>query len=156
MVRGGGRGRGKGRETKGNGRGKGREMKGNGRGKGRETKKGKGRETKGNGRGKGRERVVNKCHLYSSLQLYKSFLFVILLFQLCTLHVFFKLVVILQTYTHMEIMRWVLVCIIGILTGLVAFGIDMGVKQLFKIKYSQFERGWCVNVRNVRISMAFI
>ncbi len=46
-----------------------------------------------------------------------------------------------QTYTHMEIMRWVLVCIIGILTGVVAFGIDMGVKQLFRLKYYYFEEG---------------
>jgi len=51
---------------------------------------------------------------------------------------------VVQTYTHMEIMRWVLVCIIGILTGLVAFGINVGVKYLFKLKYSNFEASECI------------
>ena len=47
----------------------------------------------------------------------------------------------MQTYIHMEVLRWVLVCAIGLLTGLVAFFIDISVKELFKLKYGLFERG---------------
>ena len=32
-------------------------------------------------------------------------------------------------------------CIIGVLTGLVAFGIDFTVKQLFSLKFGVFEKG---------------
>ena len=35
----------------------------------------------------------------------------------------------------MEALRWVLVFIIGILTGIVAFIIDTCVKELFRLKY---------------------
>ncbi len=41
----------------------------------------------------------------------------------------------------MEALRWILVCIIGLLTGIVAFLIDICVKELFKLKYSMFEKG---------------
>ena len=40
----------------------------------------------------------------------------------------------------MEIMRWVLVGIIGILTGIVGFLINISVKYLFKIKYNLFDK----------------
>jgi hypothetical protein len=45
-----------------------------------------------------------------------------------------------QTYIHMEIMRWVLVGIIGILTGIVAFLINISVKYLFQLKFGLFDR----------------
>ena len=45
-----------------------------------------------------------------------------------------------QTYIHMEIMRWVLVGIIGTLTGIVAFLINISVKYLFKLKFGLFDR----------------
>ena len=41
----------------------------------------------------------------------------------------------------MEVLRWVLVCVIGLLTGLVAFLIDICVKELFKVKYHVFGNG---------------
>lgn len=41
----------------------------------------------------------------------------------------------------MEAMRWTLVCVIGILTGLVAFFIDIVVKKLFALKYGVLETG---------------
>ena len=40
----------------------------------------------------------------------------------------------------MEVMRWVLVGIIGILTGIVAFLINISVKYLFKLKFDFFNR----------------
>ena len=39
-------------------------------------------------------------------------------------------------------MRWVLVGIIGFTTGIVAFLIDITVKELFKMKYGFFDKGW--------------
>lgn len=47
----------------------------------------------------------------------------------------------MQTYNHMEVLRWVLVCIIGLLTGIVAFIIDICVKRLFQAKYKVFGSG---------------
>lgn len=41
----------------------------------------------------------------------------------------------------MEAMRWTLVCVIGVLTGLVAFMIDILVKKLFALKYGLLEKG---------------
>ena len=41
----------------------------------------------------------------------------------------------------MEALRWILVCIIGFLTGLVAFMIDFGIKKLFRLKYLLFQKG---------------
>ncbi len=41
----------------------------------------------------------------------------------------------------MEALRWILVCIIGLLTGIVAFIINICVKELLGLKYSMFEKG---------------
>ena len=46
-----------------------------------------------------------------------------------------------QTYIHMEVMRWFLVGIIGLLTGIVAAFIGISVKELFKGKYIVFDKG---------------
>ena len=46
---------------------------------------------------------------------------------------------------HIQVMRWVLVGIIGAVTGLVALFIDVGVRYLFKLKYSMFEKGECTS-----------
>ena len=42
---------------------------------------------------------------------------------------------------HTQVMRWVLVGIIGFLTGVVAFLIDICVRNLFKWKFSLFDKG---------------
>jgi hypothetical protein len=42
---------------------------------------------------------------------------------------------------HTQIMRWVLVGIIGILTGIVAFLIDICVRYLVKVKFNVFDKG---------------
>jgi len=49
----------------------------------------------------------------------------------------------LQTYNHIEVMRWFLVCVIGILTGFVAFLIIVVVHSLVDKKYAIVERGQC-------------
>ena len=46
----------------------------------------------------------------------------------------------------MEVMRWVLVGIIGLCTGIVAAFIDICVKELFKAKFSVFEMGNLLSV----------
>ena len=45
----------------------------------------------------------------------------------------------LQTYVHVEVMRWVLVGIIGVITGIVAFIISIIDKYLTNFKLSIFE-----------------
>ena len=47
---------------------------------------------------------------------------------------------------HIQIMRWVLVGIIGICTGIVAFFIDICVRHLFELKLSLFDKGNTVSV----------
>jgi hypothetical protein len=42
------------------------------------------------------------------------------------------------TYWHMSLMRWVLVALIGICTGSIAFLIDVGIFYLKKLKFLQF------------------
>ena len=42
---------------------------------------------------------------------------------------------------HMEMMRWILVGLIGLCTGVVAAFIDICVKELFKAKFTAFELG---------------
>ena len=44
------------------------------------------------------------------------------------------------TYWHISVMRWVLVAIIGILTGAIAFVISICVEKLVDLKYTQFEK----------------
>lgn len=44
----------------------------------------------------------------------------------------------------MEAMRWILVGVIGVLTGVVAAFIDICVKELFIGKYTVFELGMSV------------
>ena len=46
----------------------------------------------------------------------------------------------IQTYLHMEVMRWVLVGIIGVITGIVAFLISIIDKYLYQFKLSVFEK----------------
>lgn len=46
-----------------------------------------------------------------------------------------------QTYLHLQVMHWVLVGIIGFVTGIVAFLINICVGYLFQLKFSQFEKG---------------
>ncbi len=41
----------------------------------------------------------------------------------------------------MQVMRWVLCGIIGFCTGIVAFLINICVHNLFKLKYSMFDKG---------------
>lgn len=50
----------------------------------------------------------------------------------------------LQTYWHTAIMRWVVVGMIGFLTGLVAFLLDFGMSALLRSKFSVFNQGVCV------------
>ena len=42
---------------------------------------------------------------------------------------------------HTQIMRWVLVGIIGFLTGIVAFLIDICVRHLVEFKFNVFDKG---------------
>ena len=42
---------------------------------------------------------------------------------------------------HTQIMRWVLVGIIGFLTGIVAFLIDICVRHLVELKFNVFDKG---------------
>ena len=42
---------------------------------------------------------------------------------------------------HTQVMRWVLVGIIGFLTGIVAFLIDICVRYLVKVKFDLFDQG---------------
>ena len=46
-----------------------------------------------------------------------------------------------QTYRHTQVMRWVLVGLIGIFTGMIAFLIDICVRYLFQLKFSLFDKG---------------
>ena len=48
----------------------------------------------------------------------------------------------------MEVMRWVLVGIIGILTGVVAFLINISVKYLFQVKYNLFDKRTFLEISN--------
>ena len=55
----------------------------------------------------------------------------------------------------MTLVRWTLMGIIGALTGIVAFLIDISVKYLFLLKYSLFERGkfqHCIFINNSSVS----
>lgn len=45
-----------------------------------------------------------------------------------------------QTYVHMEFMRWMLVGIIGVITGIVAFLISIADKYINQLKLSVFEK----------------
>ena len=49
-------------------------------------------------------------------------------------------------------MRWVLVAIIGILTGAIAFVISICVEKLVDLKYTQFEKG----IHAVRIGFGYL
>lgn len=40
-----------------------------------------------------------------------------------------------EYFTALNAQRWLITMVIGILTGLVAFGIDMGVENLLRLKY---------------------
>ena len=42
---------------------------------------------------------------------------------------------------HTQVMRWVLVGLIGVFTGIVAFLIDICVRYLFELKFSLFDKG---------------
>ena len=42
---------------------------------------------------------------------------------------------------HTQVMRWILVGIIGFLTGIVAFLIDICVRHLVKFKFDVFNNG---------------
>ncbi|KAL5474896.1 hypothetical protein EMCRGX_G026921 [Ephydatia muelleri] len=44
------------------------------------------------------------------------------------------------TYWHTAVMRWVVVGVIGFLTGLVAFLLDLGMRNLLRLKFSVFSR----------------
>ena len=46
-----------------------------------------------------------------------------------------------QTYAHIEVMRWVLVCVIGVMTGFVAFVIVAIVRTLVSFKYGLVIKG---------------
>ena len=46
----------------------------------------------------------------------------------------------MQTYMHMEVMRWALVGIIGVITGIVAFLISIADKYLNQFKLNVFEK----------------
>ena len=46
----------------------------------------------------------------------------------------------MQTYVHVEVMRWVLVGVIGVITGIVAFLISIIDKYLTNFKLNLFER----------------
>ena len=46
-----------------------------------------------------------------------------------------------QTYMHTQVMRWVLVGMIGCFTGIIAFLIDTGVRYLFELKFILFDKG---------------
>ena len=46
-----------------------------------------------------------------------------------------------QTYWHINVMRWVLVAIIGVLTGAVGTAILFSMEALVKLKYSQLQNG---------------
>ncbi|KAL5491512.1 hypothetical protein EMCRGX_G016811 [Ephydatia muelleri] len=55
------------------------------------------------------------------------------------------------TYWHVEAMRWILVAIIGILTGLAGFGILACMDQLVELKYEQFTRAYHYLLQRVSI-----
>lgn len=47
----------------------------------------------------------------------------------------------LQTYFHVALMRWVLACLIGVVTGVVAFLINISRRKLGEWKYDVVEKG---------------
>ena len=47
----------------------------------------------------------------------------------------------IQTYYHITPMRWVLMGVIGAVTGIIAFLVDISVKYLLQLKYSLLEQG---------------
>ena len=51
-----------------------------------------------------------------------------------------------QTYLHLQVMHWALVGVIGFLTGVVAFLINICDNYLFLLKYDQFEKGKTVEL----------
>jgi chloride channel 6 len=61
-----------------------------------------------------------------------------------------------KTYMHIQVMRWILVGIIGVCTGLVALFIDVCVRYLFQLKFSLFDRVYNATASEGNVITAFL
>ena len=60
-----------------------------------------------------------------------------------SVYIIFYHLFVFQTYLHITFMRWLLVGMIGCVTGLVAFAVNYGIEKLLQLKHEQLDSGMC-------------